>query len=257
MQLKSKWEARIQRAAELISVYPFCAEVLRFYAQVSLLQEKLYLEFQQRPLGDELNAAALAPKFAIFTRSIRQIAPAALAEAADQVMQEDPASQSALLGSFWLAPSAILDGEHCLAWLFLQPAAECLYAWRGARAFDESSTTCPRCGSRPIVGVLRPEGDGAKKSLVCMLCAHEWCFRRIGCPACGETSEPQIAIYSAPEIPHVRVDVCDTCRTYLKCVDFTKTGLADPIVDELATMPLDLWARENGYQKLQMNLAGI
>jgi FdhE protein len=106
------------------------------------------------------------------------------------------------------------------------------------------------------VGVLRAEGDGAKKSLICMLCAHEWSFRRIYCPACGEEREPQMAFYSAPEIAHVRIDICDTCHTYLKSIDLTKTGLAVPIVDELATIPLDLWARQHGYHKLQINLLG-
>jgi formate dehydrogenase maturation protein FdhE len=36
----------------------------------------------------------------------------------------------------------------------------------------------------------------------------------------------------------VRTDVCDTYHTYLKCIDLTKTGLAIPVVDELATIPL-------------------
>ncbi|HUN57171.1 MAG TPA: formate dehydrogenase accessory protein FdhE, partial [Candidatus Binataceae bacterium] len=122
---------------------------------------------------------------------------------------------------------------------------------------DGTPRRCPQCGSKPIVGVLRPEGDGAGKSLICMFCAHEWAFRRIYCPGCGEEREPQIALYTAAEIPHVRVDVCDTCHTYLKTIDLTKSGLAIPIVDELASLPLDLWARQNGYQKLQINLAGI
>jgi formate dehydrogenase accessory protein FdhE len=117
-------------------------------------------------------------------------------------------------------------------------------------------STCPLCGGKPIVGVLRSEGDGAKKSLICMLCSHEWTFRRVYCPACGEEREPQMAFYSAPEIAHVRVDVCDTCHTYLKSIDLTKTGLAVPVVDELATIPLDLWATEHGYHKLQINLLG-
>jgi formate dehydrogenase maturation protein FdhE len=43
----------------------------------------------------------------------------------------------------------------------------------------------------------------------------------------------------------VRADVCDTYHTYLKCIDLTKTGLAIPVVDELAAIPLDLWAREH------------
>ena len=121
---------------------------------------------------------------------------------------------------------------------------------------DGTPSTCPFCGRKPIVGVLRSQGDGAKKSLICMLCAHEWVFRRVYCPACGEEREPQLAYYSASEIAHVRVDVCDTCHTYLKSVDLTKTGLAVAVVDELATTPLDLWAREHGYDKLQMNLLG-
>jgi FdhE protein len=66
-----------------------------------------------------------------------------------------------------------------------------------------------------------------------------------------------MAFYSAAEIPHVRVDVCDTCHFYLKSVDLTKTGLAVPVVDELATLSLDLWAREKGYRKFQMNMLGI
>jgi FdhE protein len=66
-----------------------------------------------------------------------------------------------------------------------------------------------------------------------------------------------MAFYSASEIEHVRADVCDTCHTYLKCIDLTKTGLAIPVVDELATVPLDLWAREHGYAKLQINLLAI
>jgi len=113
------------------------------------------------------------------------------------------------------------------------------------------------CGAKPIVAVLRPEGDGAKKSLICMLCAYEWRFRRLCCPKCGEEREPHLAVYSSPEIPNLRVDVCDTCSTYMKTVDLTKTGLPMPIVDELAAMPLDLWAREHGYQKLQVNMLGL
>jgi FdhE protein len=89
------------------------------------------------------------------------------------------------------------------------------------------------------------------------LCAHQWNFRRIYCPACGEEREPQMAFYSAPEISHVRVDVCDSCHHYLKTVDLTKYGYAVPVVDELATIPLDLWAVEHGYTKLQTNLLGI
>lgn len=273
--MKSAWDARIKRATELSSVYPFAAEGLRFYAQVAMLQQKLYFEFQQAPthfLNSDssgfgaLNHQTLLPGFAKFLVNIRRIAPAVLADAADSLAQRNSSSWSRLLENFWFSPTAIADrkqtiegtpAERCLAWLFLQPGAEYLSTRQSGPASEESSTTCPRCGSKPIVGVLRPEGDGARKSLICMLCAHEWPFRRIYCPSCSEEREPHLAFYFAPEIPHVRIDVCETCHTYMKSVDLTKTGLAIPIVDDLAALPLDLWAREKGYRKLQMNIVGL
>lgn len=273
--MKSAWDARINRAAELSSVYPFAAEGLRFYARAALLQQELYFEFQRAPARffnsnsadyGALNPDTLLPGFAKFLADIREIAPAPLAQAVESLTQRSASAWSHLLENFWFSPTAIADREQaiegrpeerCLAWLFLQPCAEYLSTRKGGPACGPSSTTCPRCGSKPIVGVLRPEGDGARKSLICMLCAHEWPFRRIYCPSCCEERETHMAFYSAPEIAHVRIDVCDTCRTYMKSVDLTKTGLAVPIVDELAALPLDLWAREKGYRKLQINIVGI
>jgi FdhE protein len=53
------------------------------------------------------------------------------------------------------------------------------------------------------------------------------------------------------------VEACETCKRYLKTVDLTKNGLAIPEVDELAAIPLSLWAQEKGYTKLQTNLLGL
>lgn len=54
-----------------------------------------------------------------------------------------------------------------------------------------------------------------------------------------------------------RVDACDTCHYYIKTVDLTKNGRAVPVVDELAAIPLSLWAAENGYMKVSTNLLGL
>ena len=108
-----------------------------------------------------------------------------------------------------------------------------------------------------MVGVLRPEGDGGKRFLICSLCSTEWPFGRILCPACAEETVEKLAVYTASQFPHVRVEACDTCRRYIKTVDLTKNGHAVPLVDELATIPLNLWAEEHQYKKLQPNLLGI
>jgi formate dehydrogenase accessory protein FdhE len=279
----AKWDCRIHRANELASTYPYAAEGLRYYARVATFQKDIYGEIQKalatspkissdRPLRDELDFFLLLPKFPGFLSVIQKIAPAPLAQAAAALSRKGSAAWQHAIEDFWYRDSELIAAENveqdkffestvspserALAWIFLQPYAEYLADHREVAAMDGTPSTCPLCGGRPAVGVLRSEGDGAKKSLICMLCAHEWQFRRIYCPACGEEREPQMAFYSAPEIAHVRVDVCDTCHTYLKSIDLTKTGLAVAVVDELATIPLDLWAREHGYQKLQINLLG-
>jgi formate dehydrogenase maturation protein FdhE len=280
----AKWDRRIRRANALASSYPFAAEGLRYYARVATFQKGVYSEIQKaltnspkissdRPLRDELDFFLLLPKFPGFLSVIREIAPAPLAQAAAALGLKGPAEWQRAIEDFWYRDSELAGAENleqdesfdqsgassserALAWIFLQPYAEYLADHREITTVDGTPSTCPICGAKPAVGVLRSEGDGAKKSLICMLCAHEWAFRRIYCPACGEEREPQMAFYSAPEIAHVRVDVCDSCHTYLKSVDLTKTGLAVAVVDELATIPLDLWAREHGYEKLQINLLG-
>src|ERR1700757_3884170 len=278
------WDARIRRANDLIASHPFAAEGLRFYARVAAFQKSFYQQIQKaladspkissdRLLRDELDLSLLLPEFPGFLSTIEHIAPAPLAQGARSLNQRGPAGWQQAIEDFWYGDrglavgadeaegqtpdwNAVTHSDRPLAWIFLQPYAEYLASHREPAIMEGTPSTCPLCGCKPIVGVLRSEGDGGKKSLICMLCAHEWNFRRIYCPACGEEREPQMAYYSAPEIAHVRVDVCDSCHTYLKSIDLTKTGRAVAVVDELAAIPLDLWAREHGYEKLQLNLLG-
>jgi formate dehydrogenase accessory protein FdhE len=267
-----KWDARIERARELEKVYPFAAEGLRFYGEIARAQKAIYVELvaefgkgkKRRETGElrgELDLFFLLPRFSGFLATMERSAPGGLAQAVREMRARDGNWARGLLQRFWEAgphvEAALAPEEMVTSWAFLAPYAEYLADTNEIEELHETPSLCPLCGGKPIVGVLRQEGDGAKKSLICMLCSHEWNFRRIYCPACGEEREPQMGFYTAPELAHVRVDVCDTCHTYMKTVDLTKVGLAVPIVDELAAMPLDLWAREHGYNKLQMNLVGM
>jgi FdhE protein len=84
-----------------------------------------------------------------------------------------------------------------------------------------------------------------------------WPFQRIACPNCGEVDPRKLPYYSAEEFPNLRVECCDSCKRYLKAVDMTRDRRPVPPVDELAAIPLDLWAWEQNYVKIQPNLAGI
>jgi FdhE protein len=138
----------------------------------------------------------------------------------------------------------------------IQPIAECLAAHRTLTA-GATDPRCPACGGTPVVGVLREEGHGAKRRLVCGLCCTEWDYLRLVCVKCGEQRFDALPVFSAEQFPHARIDACDTCRSYLKTIDATRDGRVVPVVDDVASVALDLWAREQGYERVRRNLVGI
>jgi FdhE protein len=273
-----KWDARIARARELVLTYPAAAEGLRFYGHIAQFQKSLYGDLEAQcgkqqvarlpgVLQQEFDLFVLMPRFAAFLTIVEKNAPLPLAQAVTAQRASGAQSHLEILTNFWrphsesgssLEPAANFDpAQNLLAWMFLQPYAEYLTDYTVRQSLHATPPVCPWCSSKPLAGVLRPEGDGGKRSLICSLCATEWEFRRIVCPGCGEEDVHKLAVYSADEIPHVRVETCDTCHQYIKTVDLTKDGHAVPAVDELATLPLNLWAADHGYTKIQTNMLGI
>jgi FdhE protein len=253
----AKWDRRIERANELAAAHPFAAEALGFYARLAGFQKSLYagLEGTQGSLRGELDLSVLLPWFPLFLSLIADIAPPPLARTAAEVGSD-------VLGEFWRASRQLTAAEALIAWTFLQPYAESIadQAADQAGPVESQGALCPLCSRKPQTGVLRPLGDGAKRSLICSLCATEWDYRRIVCPACGEEGVDKLPVYvseGAEDLDHVRVEACDTCRHYIKTIDLTKNGRAVPVVDELAAIPLSLWAAENGYTKVSANLLGL
>ena len=116
---------------------------------------------------------------------------------------------------------------------------------------------CPLCGEKPVAAVLRPEGEGSRRFLLCGLCLTEWEYRLLQCANCGDRDPDRLLFYTVEEFPHIRVEACRACRIYLKAIDLTMDGRAVPEVDELASVVLDMWADEHGYAKLQTNLFGV
>jgi FdhE protein len=267
-----KWDTRIRRANQLAAEYPFAAEALKFYERLTQYQKSLYSEIEAahgmsrlQKLGGtlrrEFDAPLLLPRFAGFLSLIEDIAPPQLAQATSELRNQGNGHSQAVLRGFWeldfSTAAEAPSGEALVSRLFLQPYAEYLADHSDWALPHGTPAICPLCEGKPLVGVLRPEGDGAKRSLVCFLCGMEWEYRRIVCPACGEEDVHKLAVYQAEGFAHVRVEACDTCHNYIKSVDMTKNGHAAPVVDELATIPLNLWATEHGYRKLQTNLLGI
>jgi FdhE protein len=138
----------------------------------------------------------------------------------------------------------------------LQPLAENLQSQLPPDR-DYTRSVCPACGGLPQLAILRPEGEGASRSLQCSFCLREWLFRRIICPFCGEENKEKLPRYSAEQCDYVYVESCDTCMHYLKTVDMNIDGHAEPLVDEAALAVLDIWAADRGYTKIVPNLMGL
>ena len=275
-----KYSSRIARAELLITRFPFSKEILGFYLHIAKFQKELYeglpKRWGKRPvvpadgnLRSELNLAVLLPSFEQFLSLIESHAPAPLATQARALQQQSESAWASALESFWnhglleardaSEPSgdgAIDPLQAFVSRAFLQPYAEFVAGAMLPPASPMTVCRCPRCNSLPLLGVLRPEGDGGKRFLQCSLCSQEWGFLRILCAHCGEDREEKLCVYTAEQFPHLRTEACETCKHFLRTIDMTKDGNAVPLVDDLAAIPLSLWAKEHGYQRIQQNLLG-
>jgi formate dehydrogenase maturation protein FdhE len=65
-------------------------------------------------------------------------------------------------------------------------------------------------------------------------------------------TEPEPAVF-----PHLRIEGCEHCDRYVLGVDLGRDPQAVPEVDELAAIPLALYAVERGFTKLTPNLMGM
>jgi formate dehydrogenase accessory protein FdhE len=269
-----EYDARIRRAQYLASQHPFAAEVLRFYSKVSEFQRSFYAEIKKdiasqrtswppgslrapMPSG---NADLLSSRLKSFLSLIAQAGPPPLAAAAREISKLDAVSKLSLLDAYWdlggTNDQLIGAFAQFVPRALAQPLAELLAGRTAAPPAVSTQHSCPLCGGAPMLGVLRLEGDGGKRRMICSFCLQEWDFRRIYCPACGEEDEKKLPVYVAEQFPHIRVEACETCKVYVRTIDLTKDGNAVPVVDDLAAIPLTLWSQEHGYTRPQPNLLG-
>ncbi len=286
MIAKYSWEDRIERARQLASGLAHAKEILSFYAEILQWQQGVFNSLaersQQQPLSGafESDHPILLERFGSLLYLVGDRGSEALARQAGEIGAE-PESWRETLIAYWNGDSN--PEESFFARACLQPYLELLARERtppldsqiiGAAARQRATLdgapadrSCPFCGRNPQLaflsadvsasGLVEGSVDGGSRFLMCGDCGAVWPFQRIACPSCLEVDPHKIPYYSAEGVPGVRVECCDTCRRYLKSIDLTKDGRLVPLVDELAAIPLDLWAREQGYYKIQPNLAGM
>lgn len=258
------WDKQILRADQLILQANGSKELLKFYSHLLRAQRDVYEFLRGRkdwlPFGDlESDFPVLRDALPGFLKVVEAHGPESLSAEAKGLSETDPQAVAERLMTYWLNRSDIQFFEKAL----LQPYLRWVAA-SGAtpvgREISASERHCPFCGGSPQVSFLQNKettAESGNRDLICATCLSSWQFRRVVCASCGEERPARLGYFHSPEFDHVRIEACDTCKHYIKAVDLTRLGFAAPIVDEIDAAPLDLWAREHGYTKIELNLVGV
>jgi formate dehydrogenase accessory protein FdhE len=109
--------------------------------------------------------------------------------------------------------------------------------------------SCPACGAPPLLSVTT--GKEASRVLLCGRCGTSWGWSRGRCAACGEDDHHRLGLlHAAGEADYRRVEVCDTCRSYLKTIAALDPPDADGLLRlDLETAALDFIALDAGYTR--------
>ncbi len=264
------WPLRRERAAELAERYPHAAEMLRLYQALTVAQEE---GSSPPPLAGEGQGGGEAGGIAAF--AVEHVLPGvidATVEAGPRALRDGvialyaSANLEDMIQS-WLDQQPLNPFETYLARASASPLLEVVTPHpdpppqRGREFETESSRTrCPNCGALPQLSYFAVSGEAlvsGPRYLVCSRCATNWIFSRMTCAGCGESNGTKLPIYQEHEhFPHARVDGCQSCHKYLLTFDLRRDTRAVPVVDEIAALPLDLYARDQGLTKITLNLMG-
>jgi FdhE protein len=256
-------EKHAERADDLARSIATTREPLRFAAGLLRVQAAV-----AETLGGERATSAFSGTFASdvdrvlpalrdVVRFAAEHGPPVLHEAARERLSEKDELARTRLELYWRGDRRTSDDY--LSRAMLRPYVELLRDRSASPDRERARGCCPFCGGAPLVACRRSDSDsdGAARSLVCGLCALEWSFQRIQCPACFEESPARLPSYASESHASVRVEACETCRRYVKSIDLKTEPRAVPEVDDLASLSLDLWAIEQGFTRIEPGLAGM
>ena len=257
------WKKSIERADYLAGEASGSKELLIFYAQLLRAQEGIYEFFRSRrdwlPSGDlETDLPVVQSSMTELLETVARHGPASLASEAQGLLAEADIMAHKLM-HHWRNAS----DTQFFAKSILQPYARWLAETSTTpvgRELAGGERSCPFCGGHPQLSFLQSKESNAEsgnRDLLCATCLSTWEFRRVVCANCGEERPAKLGYFHSPEFDHIRMEACDSCQHYIKGIDLTRLGLAVPLVDEIYASPLDLWAREHGYTKIELNLVGL
>ncbi|MGD8466991.1 MAG: formate dehydrogenase accessory protein FdhE [Desulfobacterales bacterium] len=279
-----------QAVAALKKLRPAYADLLNFYENIFVAQEdsKSQINIDPIKIGEETLALKRKEKFSLITISefvvdqkasttllkqlcqITETAHNEMAEAARNIQEaiatgelDPPAVSAALLNTddayFKQIEKDVGIEKKALAFMAyssIKPSlvhcAEQLAAYLDSDdPWDKGF--CPVCGSAPGFSLFEDEGN---RVLFCGFCWHQWAAQRIYCPFCENKDGKTLHYLFSQKEKNYRIDVCDSCKTYLKAIDQRNTDrIIYPPLEFVASLHLDIKAQEMGFKSgIQLEL---
>lgn len=275
------WARRRRRVAQLRSRHGYARQLLDFYSAILGVQETSFQRATQASPGMTQIASFAAEVVApgVIDVSVAVGPERMRSELMDRLGVHDARAMI----ETWMRGEEQPLVERFLARAALGPVLEALPEARAACGGPRDALHCPDCGGPPQLSYLgAPPEDLAtgQRRLLCARCGGSWGFTRMTCAGCGEETSAKLPIFSemgttsgergslvrgltrpaSPAdavFPHVRIEACETCRRYLLSFDLDIDRDSVPMVDEIGALPLDLYARDQGFTKITPNLMGF
>ncbi|MDQ6766636.1 MAG: formate dehydrogenase accessory protein FdhE [Candidatus Eremiobacteraeota bacterium] len=286
------WTQRRRRSMELAERWPFATELLTFYAALLDVQEAAWAKARiDAPARADVASYAETHVLRHIVDVTTAKGPAKLAATVAEAFHEFDFVRQA---HAWLANDVLEPVHRYLVRASVGPVLEAIgIAADRASSGAHDERYCPQCGGLPQLSYLSTSAEELvtpQRFLECERCATSWTYPRMTCAACGETKTDLLPIFAeqgtlqaelagrvirkhgssqtdgnpeqtsaqgAPRFRHLRIDACRACAHYLLTVDLGREPQAVPVVDELAAVPLDLYAKELGMTKIVPNLMGF
>jgi hypothetical protein len=267
------WTRNRERAEVLSERFDFASEILSLYIGLTdVFQASAARILEDRP--SSLVPWAVGNVLPEVVTATEAAGPEALGAACREL--RDEGSPDEILAT-WLAGGDLEPLERYVARACLLGPLQALGPDVGAECAADPAPRddrhCPHCGGLPQCS-YRSESDdplvSGGRHLLCARCGQSWPYSASSCASCGESEGAKRTVYSeghpgpvvereetSATFPHLRIESCATCQQYLIDVDLGRDARAVPEVDELAAVPLDLYAADLGLSKITPNLVGF
>ena len=127
----------------------------------------------------------------------------------------------------------------------------CNRRWASSKSVSWVEGYCPVCGAWPAFAEVR--GIERSRYFRCGRCGGEWQAQCLFCPYCGMNDHNElVSLVPEKSGSNSVIDACKRCLGYVKT--FTKlqgSPAAKVMLDDLATVDLDVAAIEQGYKRPQ------